>query len=1812
MNPNKFLILMKRVFVCQFFAFFFLLATGSMLPAQVSSNVMTDFASSPINVTGGTVSPHVMINTSNDHQFFFKVYNDYSDLDDDGIPETTYKHSVDYYGYFDSSTCYDYKQPAFDVNGNSVVDADDKIFVPVSKTADKYCTGASSGYWSGNFLNWVTMARIDAIRKILFGGWRRLDSSANTVLERTYLPHDAHSWAKHYEGADLNKLTPFVSGVDYDNAAADPRDRGITFANTTDVDDANMHSQHVPDQIDGSFKWKKPDPPLMKVVKGNYSLWAGNERWQCTWSSNSPVGDNHAANNGNDSAVSGIDAWSSSPSYTDGIGDKEYIVRIQACVPGLETTGYCKKYPDGNLKPIGLFQRWGDNDTLLFGMMTGTYELHAVGGELASDIQSMRNEVNVDTDGTFKLTVNTIGGPIEYQKATSSLISRWCLYRIYGYDHADGTYNNGDNCSWGLSDPTDTAAKGRCTNWGNPFSEIYLQSLRYMAGLGIDGTFRANDSGYIRGLDTPTDWKNPLYECNSCARLNILNFSSSSGSYDYDNIDDNSNGPHTIFYDNTAKAGITLPGATDHSDHSVHMTDVVGRGEGIHGQKFFIGEADITEAAQTDDQLCTEKTVDSLGKAGGFCPEAPRLTGSFAVAGLAYYAHAFDIRPGDSDPQVDCGTGVGTTQGQRNLSGEQRVDTYGVAMATAVPTIDIPDPATGDIAATLIPACRNTSLNPEGNCAIVDFKIVSQDVAAGTGKFYVNWEDSEQGGDYDQDMWGVIEYVIDATSIKITTDTIADSTPNNMGFGYVISGTTDDGFHAHSGIRGFTSTEANVTSGSDCSSGCVIADGSSTATYTRGPSSAGLLKDPLWYAAKWGGFIDRDGNNLPYNDINGNGSLDPGEETPEEWDSTINATGGKGSDGIPDNYFYATNPQALENSINRVFMAILERTNSGTAAAVVANNLKGEGALYQAYYEPVRQDDLGNEVSWIGNLTSMWVDSAGFMREDGVGCVDPDDTDAILVKYCDGGTNNGAVCASPADCGGRNFKLDDYDTDLVIETFYDEVENRTRARIWTSTDPDEFLENTAVTVELNEIDVIWSAREQLSNLSDIFIADQRPLGDIASGGRHIFTWIDSGAASVPDGVVDSAEVVDFTKTAISANYGFFDVADQTSAEKIIDYIRGAEVAGFRPRLLDYDGDGTAEVQRLGDIINSTPSVVGAPREAFNLLYADTSYAPFVTKYSDRRNVIYVGGNDGMLHAFNGGYYVPSQASYSTFRPLPRKAWADRDVPEYYTVFTDAEYRTPHPLGSEMWAYVPKNLLPHLKWLTDNDYPHVYYVDGKPRIFDAQIFDEEVACTPTDKTAADCVHPNGWGTVMVVGMRMGGGPMTIDTAADGLGGTNAADDRTLSSAYIIFDITDSENPVLMAEFPLPDQSYAFVYPTVLSVKDRVEVNDSNIWHLVFGTGPDNLQAVDSSSTAKFYLLDLVELAASGSLNIRTYDTGVANSFMGSPTSVDWDLDYKSDGIYFGLVDWETLKVGPDTNKYVNGQLMRFGVDEDDDPNNWTAPQTVIDMNQPLDSAVTLGIDDLGERWVYFATGRFLSPFDRDNSNPTNKTSVQTQSIYGLKVCYDNDTTVCPTKSTPITLLYNEADGDDVWDDRIFNADILDVTNAELYYDFSLRDAPFGFTNHPALETDIELNRRGWVLDLPPIQGVEGVATATRAVGQPALLGGVLYTSVYQPSVSPCSGEGFSRLYGLYYKTGLGWPEVFSADWSDTNIDGEARARKFENSGKGIGTGASLHSGRGTGSRGVSVFTQLSTGTISRKESKTDDDIRSGKQSWRLRK
>ncbi len=694
-----------------------------LVPSTQANTFNPDSAQDPLFLTA-PVRPLMMLNMSNDHQLFFKLYDDYTDLDGDGVADTTYNHEYEekYYGYFDSEKCYQYDNGRFEPD------------TPVD--GEGYCNaGENSNQWSGNFLNWATMTRIDAVRKILYGGFRSTDTDELTVLERSLIPHDAHSFAKYYNRSDIGRLTPFD---DVTGGSDDSQTSGITICNTTD---GSGYSQTV------------TNPPLMRVAEGNYSLWASNERWQCRW---------NVASNDNDPSITGINASSDSPDNTGSdsvaLGQGDFNVRVVVCEDG-NTEGNCTRYPNDNYKPTGLLQRYGEDGSILFGLMTGSYGKNKSGGVLRKNIGNLRDEINVSTDGTYKTA-----------PSAGNIIDTLNKLRIYGYNYGDGLYDgdgNSDDCPFGLTGFDD----GTCSNWGNPQSEIFLESLRYFAGGEVNADFLADDDDYIDGLISAT-WVDPIDSDNYCAPLNVIQFNASTSSYDGD-----------------------VPGLSDIGLNSVaDWVNDIGEAEGIHSSLRFVGTT-----STDDDELCTPKLIANLSEVTGTCPDAPRLEGTYNIAGLAYYARKNRIRETPAKTKT--------------------VKTYGVALAAATPSVTVPVPeGSGDVI-NILPACKNQQTSggeSEGNCAIVDFKIVEQTFSSSLneGKLYINWEAAEQGGDYDSDMWGILEYSITPSEVTITTEVIQQSSGRPLGFGYVISGTSDDGFKVHSGINNFTygdSCTANVT-----------------------------------------------------------------------------------------------------------------------------------------------------------------------------------------------------------------------------------------------------------------------------------------------------------------------------------------------------------------------------------------------------------------------------------------------------------------------------------------------------------------------------------------------------------------------------------------------------------------------------------------------------------------------------------------------------------------------------------------------------------------------------------------------------------------------------------------------------------------------------------------------------------------------------------------------------------------------------------------------------------------------------------------
>ncbi len=1683
--------------------------SGTAAAANLSNRNMVDFAAQPL-LTVQSVPPLVMLVMSMDHQYFQKAYNDYTDLNNDGTVDRSYTDTIEYYGYFHSERCYEYSDTG-------------KLFVPkatATGTNKHYCTGASSTYWSGNFLNWATMTRMDIVRKVLYGGQRSTDSATETSLVRANLPHDAHSFAKYYNGGDIASLTPYdtvksdtTNGGNsdgYDDAA-----EGITLCNTSRGSSS--------DSSQGTTA-----PPLMRVVKGNFSLWGGNERWQCTFDNED--GDNA---NGNDVTKSGLAANSSDPNsstdslFTPGGTQKDHEVRVQVCISSTYDSARnlenCTNYA-GNLKPEGLLQKYSADGLMKFGLLTGSYQKNISGGVLRKRISDLADEINF-TDGTFRTLSATTPGIIKTLNAV----------RLWGYNYSNGAYLGGganfDNCTYQLVDILTSGGgpgEGKCASWGNPMSEIYLEAVRYFASTTRSATaaFNADDSSYITGLTRDTDWTLPITAANACASLNAIVFNASVSSYDDDQTA-------------TSGAGLTT------SSSGAALTKAVGDGEGITGNSYFVGKN-----GTDNNEFCSAKSIsgtNGLGDAYGLCPESPTVRGSFHMAGLAHWAHTNDM--------------------SSTLSGDQKLRTFAVSLQTSSPVIRVP--LGGGKFVSILPAYRlrtggnnaNESSNTpagDGGGAMVDFKIVrphtevasatNMTAATGTGyynaKYYVNWEDSEQGGDFDQDMFGTIEYVLNTNvspaTVTVSTQAVAASTSNPQLFGFITSGTTQDGFHAYSGIfganyysgapgrldptgvKGCTNCRANKEFSTVYSDAVTYQIDKQSHTFTASTGSANLLQSPLFYAAKWGGFDDTNNSGTP--DLAG------------EWDGD--------GDSLPDGFFLVTNPSELETTLRSVFNTILERIAAGTAAAVVANEQKGNGALFQALYDPTKKDQNGLEVSWIGTLQALFVDNFGLIREDGDG---------------DG-------------------QIDSFSTDKVVRVKFDdavttpEAERRTVVVRYTPVAPDVNNPNpsdpaqftAAAPAELGSLKTIWNARERLSSLSNSTIATQRTYSATADTGRHILTWLDDA-----DGVVETGEVTDFISSNVtSSNYYWLDYfkTGETTAEagarRLVNWTRGYEdttSVEFRSRRVDYDGASgsrSTEVMRLGDIINSTPVSVGAPFAAFDQSALDPSYATFRETYKNRRQMIYVGANDGMIHAFNGGFFNPSLKKFE----LKPSATSTLSA---------------HPLGSEVWAYVPKNLLPQLQWMARPDYTHVYTMDLPMRVFDVKIW----------PTTGDATHPGGWGTILVAGMRLGGGAddsgIVVDVGADGATTPNV---RT-KSAYVILDITNPEAPpTLLAELSPNGQWFTTGLPQVVAVGDASGATAGK-WFLVFGTGPTSLTTgtfPDGVARPQLFIYDLGQVRAATTVPApaRTLPvrlSGTFNGYVGDPGSADFDLDMKDEAIYVGAVG---APVAPGTTSNGRGSLFRVLVNEDPDPANWSAATAVLsDLNQPFASQPSVTVDTKLRRWVIAGTGRLLVNAD--------KATEDQQAIYGII-----DKTFSGA-AVPTT-----------------TADLVDVSNAQVFSNNTVTGVTLaagsdadGNGSYSTQELrNAVVAAGGWRKNLQ----ITTNRPSERSTNRLSLFGGILFGSMFTPSTDLCGADGNSRLLGLDFTTGaaalLG---VFPCSTcSDTVPFPESVSL-----GGGYSSSASIHLGEQTIEGRVTVVTQDSRGELEANKLNTGSGDPASEISWR---
>jgi len=179
---------------------------------------------------------------------------------------------------------------------------------------------------------------------------------------------------------------------------------------------------------------------------------------------------------------------------------------------------------------------------------------------------------------------------------------------------------------------------------------------------------------------------------------------------------------------------------------------------------------------------------------------------------------------------------------------------------------------------------------------------------------------------------------------------------------------------------------------------------------------------------------------------------------------------------------------------------------------------------------------------------------------------------------------------------------------------------------------------------------------------------------------------------------------------------------------------------------------------LGDIVDSKVNPVGPP----NGLYSDSfnpGYGSFKTTYSARNTVVYVGANDGMMHAFDGSATG----------------------------------------GTELFAYIPSFVygtnttapLNGLATLGDPSYTHHYFVNATPLVFDIDM---------NNTSASSSTTPN-WESVLIGGLGKGGKGYYAINVTD----PSSWNSETTLAGNVLWEFTDSR------------MGYSYGEPTVVKTK-----------------------------------------------------------------------------------------------------------------------------------------------------------------------------------------------------------------------------------------------------------------------------------------------------------------------------------------------------------------------------------------------------------
>ncbi|MEO7066247.1 MAG: PilC/PilY family type IV pilus protein [Rhodanobacter sp.] len=484
---------------------------------------------------------------------------------------------------------------------------------------------------------------------------------------------------------------------------------------------------------------------------------------------------------------------------------------------------------------------------------------------------------------------------------------------------------------------------------------------------------------------------------------------------------------------------------------------------------------------------------------------------------------------------------------------------------------------------------------------------------------------------------------------------------------------------------------------------------------------------------------------------------------------------------------------------------------------------------------------------------------------------------------------------------------------------------------------------------------LWDAGK---NLDDKTITDPTT--------RKIFTAKESAAGSFDGGAAfKTFAVLDAAGQALLSNAPVSVDNDIDAGQTRVDYLRGdrtKEGTTFRTR-----------THLLGAIIGSQPVYVSYPSSGYRNSWpagspeqdaidndastCDTtstcsSYEYFVKNNLTRTKTVYVGANDGMLHAFDASEYNDTSVTPNVVKPTANA-------------------------GKELFAYVPRSTYANLGNLTSKDnFKFRPTVDGIPVTRD--VFFGAATTTPVSTSA-------GWHTILVGGLRLGG---------RGVYALDVTDPSAMSASKVLWEFNaDQADQTAWTDGSVTnpggkpsDLGYTFGQPNIGRL-------NSGKWVVLVPGGyfPDcskppftaancSYPAAASNKFSSLFVLD----AQTGKLirelttpDPATDSTAVASHGLSSPVLGDYNDDQIDDVAFAGDLD---------------GNLWRYDL-KSSDPNAWTvslAYQPTTAGDQPITSMPRLFADPVTNKFiVVFGTGKYLGVSDNTSG------SAEVQAVYGIR-------------------------------------------------------------------------------------------------------------------------------------------------------------------------------------------------------------------------